>query len=87
MVALNFVPSFLTAPSSFLICPCCRSTIHRVRSPLEKCLLRLGDVHEWKLRYVVPAEMVRLTIRPRILEGFHGDSLRVSVLPRGEAAS
>ena len=59
----------------------------RVRSPLEKCRLQLGDAHEWKLRYVVPAEMVRLTVRPRILEGFDGDSLRVSVLPREEAAS
>ncbi len=54
----------------------------RVRKPLEKSWLRLGDVYEKRLRYVVPAEMVRLTVRPGILEHFHGDSLRVDVVPR-----
>lgn len=59
----------------------------RVRKPLEKCRLLLGDVYERKLRYVVPAEMVSLKVRPRFLEAFHGDSLRVSVVPRDEAAA
>ena len=50
-----------------------------------------GDVHptpwrqaapsfEKKLRYVFPAEMVTLTVRPRFLERFHGDALKVDVL-------
>ncbi|MBN1680263.1 MAG: FAD-dependent oxidoreductase [Anaerolineae bacterium] len=54
----------------------------RVRQPLEKCLIRLGDVYQKKLLYVFPAEMVNLTIRPRFLEQFHGDALRVDVVPR-----
>lgn len=59
----------------------------RVRRALEACALRLctpgGDVvHERKLRYVLPAEMVNLTIQPRVLADFHGDTLRVEVVPR-----
>lgn len=59
----------------------------RVRKPLEKCTIRLGTtagehVYEKKLRYVVPAEMVNLKLRPRYLQAFHGDALRVDVLPR-----
>lgn len=54
----------------------------RVRRPLEASWLRLGDVYEKRLRYVVPAETVRLTVRPRVLEHFHGDALRIDVAPR-----
>ncbi len=59
----------------------------RVRRPLEKALLRLSTpdgrvVHERKLRYVVPAEMVNLKLRPALLHGFHGDVLQVEALPR-----
>lgn len=54
----------------------------RVRRPLEASWLRLGDVYEKRLRYVVPAETVRLTVRPRVLEHFHGDTLRIDVAPR-----
>lgn len=54
----------------------------RVRQPMEPCSLRLGHVYERKLRYVFPAEMVSLKVRPRFLEDFHGDSLRVNVVPR-----
>jgi len=59
----------------------------RVRTPLERCLLRLSTpdgrvVHERPLRYVVPAEMVNLRLRPAVLEGFHEDALVVEVLPR-----
>lgn len=61
----------------------------RVRRPLDKCRLRLGTpggefVYEKKLRYVFPAEMVTLTVRPRFLERFRehfqGDALKVDVL-------
>jgi pyruvate/2-oxoglutarate dehydrogenase complex dihydrolipoamide dehydrogenase (E3) component len=59
----------------------------RVRTRLERCVLRLSTpdgrvVHERKLRYVVPAEMVSLRLRPSLLEGFHDDALLVEVLPR-----
>lgn len=59
----------------------------RVRAPLDRCLIRLSTpdgrvVHERKLRYVVPAEMVNLRLRPALLEGFHRDALLVEVLPR-----
>ena len=56
----------------------------RVRQPLEKSWLRLGDVYEKRLRYVVPAEMVSLKVRPRFLEHFHGDSLTIDLVPRDE---
>ena len=59
----------------------------RVRRPLEPCTLSLrtpgGEVvYERKLRYVLPAEMVNLTVHPRFLANFHGDALRVDVTPR-----
>ena len=59
----------------------------RVRQPLERSVLRLrnldGDtVHERKLRYVVPAEMVTLRLRRELLADFHGDALGVEVVPR-----
>jgi NADPH-dependent 2,4-dienoyl-CoA reductase/sulfur reductase-like enzyme len=59
----------------------------RVRRPLEHCTLRLRDaaggaVYERRLRYVAPPEMVNLTVRPRFLEHFHGDTLHVDVIPR-----
>ncbi len=59
----------------------------RVRQPLERSVLRLrnldGDtVHERKLRYVVPAEMVTLHLRHELLADFHEDALSVEVVPR-----
>jgi len=57
----------------------------RVRQPLAPCTLRLGDVYERPLRYVFPGEMLTLKVRPRFLQGFHGGSLRVSVVPRDGA--
>src|SRR5690606_2357910 len=57
----------------------------RVRQPMERPVLRLGDVYEKRLRYVVPGEMVRVTVRPSVLEAFHGDNLLIEVVERGEA--
>ncbi len=59
----------------------------RVRKPMEKCTLRLSTpdgrvVHERRLRYVAPAEMVTLRMRPAFLQGFHGDAIQVEVVPR-----
>ncbi len=59
----------------------------RVRKRMEHCTLRLSTpdgatVHERRLRYVVPAEMVNLRLRPSLLQRFHGDSLLVEVVER-----
>ena len=54
----------------------------RVRKPMEKCTLRLGSVLARKVRYVFPAEMVNITVQPKFLENFHGDTLRVDVVQR-----
>ncbi len=59
----------------------------RTRRPLEACTLRLVDaegtsVYEKKLRYVFPAEMVNLRLRPAILHDFHGSALRIDVVNR-----
>ncbi len=56
----------------------------RVRRPLEKSWLRLGDIYRKRLRYVVPAEMVSLKVRARFLADFHDDALRVDIVPRDE---
>jgi hypothetical protein len=58
----------------------------RVQKPMTDCTLKLGDVYAKPLRYVVPAEMVTLKVRPRFLEAFHGGSLSVSVEPRQDAS-
>lgn len=57
----------------------------RVREPMERCVIRLGDVYQKRLRYVVPGEMLTLKVKPQFLEDFHGDSLLVEVLERGDA--
>ncbi len=57
----------------------------RVTTSLAPCTLRLGDVYERPLRYVVPGEMVTVKVRPRFLQDFHGGNLRVDVVPREEA--
>jgi hypothetical protein len=57
----------------------------RVRRPMQDCVLRLSDVYEKKIRYAFPAEMVNLKVRPKILENFHGDTLRVDIVPQEQA--
>lgn len=59
----------------------------RVRKPLETCSIKLSTtdgrfVYEKKLRYVFPAEMVNLKLRPKFLENFHEDALRIEVVKR-----
>jgi NADPH-dependent 2,4-dienoyl-CoA reductase/sulfur reductase-like enzyme len=54
----------------------------RVRRPIHgPTILRIGEVHQRKVRAAVPAEMITLKLAPRLLEGFHGDALRVDALP------
>lgn len=54
----------------------------RVRKPMEKCTVRFGGVLDKKVRYVFPAEMVNITVKPKVLANFHGDTLRVDVVQR-----
>jgi NADPH-dependent 2,4-dienoyl-CoA reductase/sulfur reductase-like enzyme len=57
----------------------------RVRRPIHgPTLLRLGEVHQRKVRAVVPAEMVTFKVAPRLLEGFQEDVLRVDAIPVDE---
>ncbi len=70
------------------ICTDRQHTVYlRVRKPMEACTIHLGTpggefVYQKKLRYVFPGEMVSLTVRPRFLENFHGDALKVDIVPR-----
>lgn len=54
----------------------------RVRKPMEKCTIRFGNVLSAKVKYVFPAEMVNITVKPKFLENFHDDTLRVDVVQR-----
>ena len=59
----------------------------RVRKPLEQSVIRLSSpdgrfTYDKKVRYVFPAEMINLKVSPRMLQNFHGDALRIDVLPR-----
>lgn len=56
----------------------------RVRKPMEKCTLRLGDAYQKKLRFAIPAEMVSVKIKPEFLDAFRGDVLKVDVVSREE---
>ena len=60
----------------------------RVKEPmLEDSLIRLGDVHERKVRALVPAEMASIKAAPRLLEDFHGDALRIDAVPAREVTT
>jgi hypothetical protein len=53
----------------------------RCKKAMKPCILRVGNLMEKKLRFVVPAEMIMLKLKPDILEQFHGDALRVDIVP------
>ncbi len=57
----------------------------RCKEAMKPCVIRVGGGMEKKLRFVVPAEMIMLTIKPEVLERFQGDSLRIDILPAGKA--
>jgi NADPH-dependent 2,4-dienoyl-CoA reductase/sulfur reductase-like enzyme len=58
----------------------------RVRRPIYgPTRLRLGDVHQRKIRAAVPAEMITMKVAPRLLEDFHGDALTIDAFPIEEA--
>jgi len=53
----------------------------RCKTVMQPCKIRVGNLMEKKLRFVVPAEMIMLTIKPHLLDKFHGDTLRIDILP------
>lgn len=53
----------------------------RCKEAMKPCRIRVGNLMEKKLRFVVPAEMIIFKIKPELLEKFHGDTLRIDILP------
>jgi NADPH-dependent 2,4-dienoyl-CoA reductase/sulfur reductase-like enzyme len=57
-------------------------TIHlRCKTAMKPCKIRVGNLMEKKLRFVFPAEMIMLKIKPDLLDKFYGDTLRIDILP------
>ncbi len=56
----------------------------RCREPMRPCVMKVGDLVEKKLPFVVPAETIVLKLKPDLLDRFHGDALRVDISPAGE---
>jgi len=56
----------------------------RCKKAMQPCRIRVGDLMEKKLRFVVPAEMIMLKIKPDLLDKFQGDTLRIDILPGGK---
>ena len=58
----------------------------RCKAPMKPCKIRVGNLMEKRLRFVVPAEMIMLKIRPSVLERFQGDTLRIDIVPDDDNA-
>lgn len=54
----------------------------RVQQPIKDCTLTIGDRYEKHFRKLIPAEMIRLTLAPDVLDHFFGENLRIDVRPR-----
>ncbi|MFH1726188.1 MAG: FAD-dependent oxidoreductase [Elusimicrobiota bacterium] len=59
----------------------------RCKEAMKPCRIRVGDLMQKKLRFVVPAEMITLKIKPDVLERFRGDTLRVDIVPAEKGAT
>ena len=55
----------------------------RCKQPMKPCKLKIGDLMEKKLPFVVPAEMIMMRIRPDLLERFYESDLRMDIVPTG----
>ncbi len=53
----------------------------RCKAPMKPCVLKVGNLLEKKLKFVVPAEMIMIKIKPDLLDRFHGDTLRIDIRP------
>ncbi len=56
----------------------------RVKQPVKNATLSIGDRYEKKFKRLIPSEMVKLTLPPKILDHFFGERLRIEV-SSGEA--
>jgi len=54
----------------------------RVKQPMKNCILTIGDRYEKKFRMLIPAEMIRLTLAPEVLDHYFGDNLKIEVHPQ-----
>jgi len=51
----------------------------RVKQPMLNCILTIGNRYEKKFRKLIPAEMIRITLVPEVLEHYFGDNLKIDV--------
>jgi thioredoxin reductase len=56
----------------------------RCKKALKPCKIRVGNLMEKEVRFVVPAEMIMFKIKPDLLEKFHGDTLRIDLVPSAQ---
>ena len=56
----------------------------RCKNPMKPCKIRVGNLMEKNVRFVVPAEMITLKIKPDLLDRFYEDTLRIDILPSDE---
>ncbi|SDZ95915.1 Thioredoxin reductase [Desulfuromusa kysingii] len=54
----------------------------RVKQPMKNCILSIGDRYQKKFRMLIPAEMIRLTLAPEVLDRYFGDNLKIEVRPQ-----
>jgi len=54
----------------------------RVKKPMLNCILTIGDRYEKKFRKLIPAEMIRITLAPEVLDHYFGDNLKIDVRPQ-----
>lgn len=57
----------------------------RVKHPLKDCILTVGNRYEKKFRRLIPAEMIRLTLPPEVLDHYFSDNLRIDIQPQGDS--
>jgi len=53
----------------------------RCKERMQPCVLKVGDLLTKKLAFVVPPEMIRLKIKPDLLDEFYGDRLTIDIEP------
>ncbi len=51
----------------------------RVKQPVKDATLKIGNRYEQKFRTLVPSEMVKLSLPPKVLNHFFGEQLRIEV--------
>lgn len=57
----------------------------RAKTAMQPCRIRVGNLLERSLPFVVPAEMIMLKIRPDLLDAYQNNTLRIDVVPGDDA--